>query len=67
LDWVGLFKVGAPNTSYDDYWWRYTDAKTSGTLMLTAPNAPGQYEFRYLLDDGYVDTIRSNPVTVTTE
>ena len=57
-------KWETPNTSYD-YWWEYTDGATSGTLTLSAPTAPGQYEFRYLLDDGFVDTVRSSPVTVT--
>jgi IPT/TIG domain-containing protein len=64
-DWVGLFKVGDPNTSYEDYWWKYTNGGTSGTFTLSAPTEPGQYEFRYLLDDGFVDTVRSSPVAVT--
>jgi hypothetical protein len=63
-DWIGLFKVGDPNTSYD-YWWEYTNGATSGTLPVRAPTVPGQYEFRYLLDDGFVDTVRSSAVTVT--
>jgi Ca-activated chloride channel family protein len=63
-DWVGLFKVGDPSTTYESGWWKYTDGVISGTLTLNAPAQPGQYEFRYLLDDGFVDTARSSPVTV---
>lgn len=65
LDWIGLFKVGDPNTSYENGWWAYTDGAPSGTLTLTAPAQPGQYEFRYLLDDGFLDVARSSRVTVS--
>jgi hypothetical protein len=61
FDWIGLFKVGDANTAY--LWWDYVSG-ASGTFRLTAPNQPGQYEFRYLIDDGYEDTARSAPVTV---
>ena len=40
-------------------------APPPGTFELTAPAQPGRYEFRYLLDDGYVDVARSREVTVT--
>ena len=33
-------------------------------MTLTALE-PGQYEFRYLLDDGFEETVRSSPVAVT--
>ena len=61
-DWIGLFKVGVPNTSYLSY--RYTGGAPSGTVTFVAPTQPGQYQFRYLLDDGYIDIMRSAPVTV---
>lgn len=61
-DWIGLFKLGAPNENYG--WWNYTDGAEGGTYTLTAPLESGQYEFRFLLDDGYVDVVRSTPVTV---
>ncbi len=61
-DWIGLFQVGSPNNAYG--WWRYTGGATSGTFDLTAPLEPGQYEFRYLLNNGYVDAARSPAVTV---
>ena len=60
-DWLALFKVGA---DYDDDWWDHTNGETSGTRTLIAPTRPGRYEFRYLLDDGFVDAARSSPVTV---
>ena len=47
-DWIALFRVGR---SYDDDWYDFTNGATSGTLTLTAPTRPGQYEFRYLFDD----------------
>ena len=60
-DWLALFKVGG---GYDDDWWDYTNGATSGTLTLTAPTLPGQYEFGYLFTDSYLDVARSRPVTV---
>ncbi len=62
FDWVGIFNVGDVNTSYLAY--EYTGGRLSGTVSFTAPTRPGQYDFRYLLDDGYVDVARSSPVTV---
>lgn len=60
-DWLALFPVGG---SYEDDWWGDTNGATSGTLTVTAPMRPGQYEFRYLLDEGFLDVARSSPVTV---
>ena len=42
----------------------WTDGATSGTFTLSAPTQAGQYEFRYLLNDGYGDAARSSLVTV---
>ncbi len=64
-DWIGFFKVTDSSYDYEFRWWQYTGGGSSGTLTLDAPTTPGQYEFRYLLDDGYVDAARSTPVTVT--
>jgi hypothetical protein len=64
LDWIGLFKVGVPSSSYQNGWWDYAHGGASGTLTLNAPAQPGEYEFRYLLDDGFIDVARS-PVGVT--
>jgi hypothetical protein len=63
LDWIGIFPVGARTCDFRDYW--YTDNQTSGKLTVKAPSQPGQYEFRYHLDDGCQETVRSSPVTVS--
>jgi hypothetical protein len=60
-DWIALCKVGG---NYEDDWYGLTNGATSGTLTATAPTRPGQYEFRYLVDDGFLDVARSSPVTV---
>ncbi len=60
-DWLAVFRVGG---SYDDDWWGDTNGATSGTRTLTAPTRPGQYEFRYLFDGGFLVLARSSPVTV---
>ena len=60
-DWLALFKVGQ---SYDDDWYGLTNGATSGTLSLTAPTRPGQDQFRYLFDDGFIALAQSGPVTV---
>ena len=60
-DWIAVFRMGA---SYEDEWYGLTNGAPSGTHTLTAPARPGQYEFRYLVDDGFMDVARSSPVTV---
>lgn len=62
-DWIGLYAVGASNTAFIS--WGYTGGATSGSRAFTAPGQPGQYELRYLLNDGYASATASNPVTVT--
>lgn len=64
-DWLGLYAVGAPATSYLAY--QYTGGGTSGTATFTAPAPFGSYEIRYLLQDGYTEAATSNPVIVGTE
>jgi hypothetical protein len=60
-DWIALFKVGG---SYEDDWYGLTNGATFGTQAVNAPTRPGLYEFRYLVDDGFLDVARSSPVTV---
>jgi hypothetical protein len=60
-DWIALFRTGG---AYEDDWWGSTNGETSGTRTVTAPTRPGQYEFRYLVDDSFHDVARSGPVTV---
>lgn len=55
-NWIVLYKVGDPNTSFG-----YTGTASSGSFTMTAP---GQYEFRYLLDNGYNAVTQSNVITV---
>jgi hypothetical protein len=63
-DWIALFKKGDSNMAPITGWVGWTDGATSGTFTLSAPTQSGQYEFRYLLDDGYGDAARSRLVTV---
>ena len=61
-DWIALYKTGADNRQYG--WWKYTEGAASGTFSLTAPMEAGDYEFRYLLNNGYTDAARSAVVKV---
>jgi hypothetical protein len=63
-DWIGLFKYAAANTTYNDGWYDYTNGAISGTFKVIAPSEPGEYEFRYLVDDGFHDVARSETITV---
>ena len=59
-DWIAVCRVGG---SYEDDWYGLPDS-AFGTFSLTAPTRPGQYEFRYLLGDGFFAVARSSPFTV---
>ena len=61
-DWIGFFKQGDWNGNHG--WSTYTAGATSGTSTLSAPTQPGQYEFRYLVNDSVDDVARSSLVTV---
>jgi hypothetical protein len=63
-DWIVLCKEGNASTSY--VWSQSTQGATSGSVAMTAPSQTGHYEFRYLLQGGYTDVVRSNIVPVTT-
>ena len=60
-DWIALFRVGR---NYEDGWYALTNGETSGTRTLVAPTVPGEYEFRYLVGESFLDVGRSTPVTV---
>jgi len=62
LDWIGLFKVGTANSQYLRI--MYTNGATSGSFNVTAPEEPGQYEFRYLLNNSFTSVKTSNVVKV---
>jgi hypothetical protein len=59
-DSISLSKVGVRDVAG---FGRPTGAAASGTFTFTAPTEPGQYEFRYLLEDLSV-AARSSLVTV---
>jgi hypothetical protein len=63
-DWIVLLKKGDPNAGYR-WWTGWTEGAPSGIFTLNAPALAGQYEFRYLLDDGYDDAAVSSLVTVS--
>ena len=63
-DWIGLFTVGSLNSAYVAK--VYTNGLTSGNLQFIAPNQPGTYEFRYLINDGFSSVAVSSTFNVTT-
>ncbi len=68
-DWVTLAKVGTPLTSYVD--WLYLSGTKSlppsglmsALLTFAMPATPGNYEFRFLANNGYTLLARSPAVT----
>src|SRR5204862_1064709 len=64
-NWIGLYKVGDPDTAYR--WWRYTGGAASGSFSLTAPATPGAYEFRMFTNNGYTKVATSSTVTVNAD
>src|SRR5204862_7037572 len=61
-DWIALAPTSAPNTSYVAYTY-IGSGVTTRTWTVTAP-APGTYEFRLFLNNGYVRAATSPAVTV---
>ena len=61
-DWLALASTSASNTSYLQ--WTYVGAGvTSRTWTVTLPPTLGSYEFRLLLDNGYVRAATSPTIT----
>ena len=56
------FAVGDADTNFLS--WQYTGSATTGYLTFTAPTRPGQYEFRYFLNDGFTRAATGNRLTV---
>lgn len=56
-DWIGLYKVGSLNTQFLTFIYLPTD---TGSKAFQANYSEGQYEFRYLLNDGYTSSATSN-------
>ena len=64
-DWIGFTSVGAPDGANQYPQWTYVGAGvTTRTWTVTAPSTPGQYEFRFFTNGGYVRTATSPAVTV---
>ena len=61
-DWIGLYRLGADNREY--LWYRYANGATAGSFVLSAPMEAGEYEFRYLANNGWMDLVRSNTFRV---
>ena len=62
-DWVGLYLVGADNTSWIAY--AYTNGSATGGTTFYAPANAGQYEVRYLVNNSYESRASSAPITVS--
>jgi endonuclease/exonuclease/phosphatase family metal-dependent hydrolase len=62
-DWIGLYKVGDPETSSIS--WQYTGGAPSGSGTFIAPSQVGQYEFRYFTNNGYNKVATSNIVSIS--
>ena len=62
-DWLALAPVGAPATSYITYTY-VGGGVTDRTWTVNMPQAPGEYEFRLFLNNGYTQAGVSEPVTV---
>jgi hypothetical protein len=50
-EYIELYKAGDSNVNA--LWWIGTERASVGTVTLNAPHAAGQYEFRYVLEDGH--------------
>jgi pectin methylesterase-like acyl-CoA thioesterase len=62
-DWVGLYRLGAPDSDYVAAQYTGTDG-TTGDMDFTAPLEPGRYEFRYLVADGPASAAASARIRV---
>ena len=62
-DWIGLYPKSAPS---DRSWltWKYTEGAKSGQMTFTAPQTPGEYNFRLFENDGYKLLYTGNTLTV---
>ena len=62
-DWLALAATGAPDTSYLQRTYVGVNLTTQ-TWSIPMPSAPGAYEFRLFLNDGYVRAATSPTVTI---
>jgi Ca-activated chloride channel family protein len=61
-DWIGLYAAGAKNEDFLS--WKYVTDADRGQVRLQAPDKPGTYEMRYLLDNGYESVATSIRIVV---
>jgi hypothetical protein len=59
-DWIALYQTGTNNV----VWSTVVAGQSSGAISLSAPAQPGQYQFRYLPQDGNTASAQSAIVTV---
>ncbi len=59
-DWIALYQSGTNSI----VWSTNVAGRRSGSVALSAPSQPGQYQFRYLPRDGSVAIAQSAVVTV---
>jgi hypothetical protein len=64
-DWIGLYKVGDPDSAFMTY--QHTTGAASGSLSVPLPGStsPGMYELRLFSNGTYTRLARSNPITVS--
>lgn len=60
-DWIGIFRAGERNHIGQ---WHYTNGAATGSGMRFVAPAPGQYEFRYLINESYDDIRARIPLSV---
>jgi len=60
-DWLALAAVGSPDTS--NVQWIYVGAGVTTRTWTVTLTAPGSYEFRLFLNDGYTRAATSPTVT----
>ena len=65
LDWIGLFPEGEGD-NHNFLWdhWFYTGGATSGSVSFTMPTTPGNYVFRYLVNNGWTHKAEFGVITV---
>ena len=66
-DWIAIYPIGASDITgaangHSNLWYTHLCGATAGVSTATAPNQPGEYEFRFMVGDTSV--ARSNPVSV---
>lgn len=73
-DWIACFALGDDNDAFLTNW-IYTSSGTqvagatpfsSGTLSMVAPADPGEYEFRWFAEDGFIQVGQSTFTVVVT-